>query len=744
MLNKIALISFSALLLLSSCKREEVAQRGYLDLRLSSEGSAELLVRSGSGESGGEPSGTVSSVSKPSGEPSVRAEDGPAILSEQVFSVSVVSDAGLSYPVISDWGANHEPLALPAGQYTVTVSQGTNQAAAWNAPFYSGQAQALVKPEQTNVLNVVCSLANTLVTTEFSGDIRDGFSEYRLTVDNGLGDALVFGKEAGTLADSAYFSVTGKLYWELYMVNNDGVVYRTERAEIDGVKAKQHYHLKFSIDRGSVPDGGGYFKIVLDDTYKVSYWPLIVDLNKENTPVISSNLDFSNPVVGVQGTAADLALGFSAPAGIKNVVISHADPALTALGLPVRADLVEIAPETLNSLSALGINAASVAFGSFEAEADLSGLFPKLPIGSYTLTVSLIDVKNSYSQKTLKLNVLSSVEVEALSSKSWGAFAILEGKWFTDAVPEGLAFEYRLKSSSQWLPVSSSSVLDEARKTVSVELYGLVPDTEYVFRLVSAKDKTTREITFRTAIAPTVPNLSFDAWYLDGKVWYPASGASERYWDTANPGTAILNVNPTTAETADLASVGSGKAAAKLVSSLVMGQFAAGNIYTGSFVKVAGFGAELDWGFPFTGKPLALKGFFKYSPKPIDKAKAPYEAKMGDTDSFHITVFLSDMAAPFRVNTSTGTFLRPDDPSVIAYGELVSSESSPAYTEFTIPLKYYSLDRTPSYIVITGAASHLGDYFTGGVGSQLLLDEFSLVYDAGVLSAAERAEVNYK
>jgi hypothetical protein len=43
-------------------------------------------------------------------------------------------------------------------------------------------------------------------------------------------------------------------------------------------------------------------------------------------------------------------------------------------------------------------------------------------------------------------------------------------------------------------------------------------------------------------------------------------------------------------------------------------------------------------------------------------------------------------------------------------------------------LKYRS-SRTPKYIVIVGAASRYGDYFTGGKGSVLKLDEFELVYD---------------
>ena len=46
--------------------------------------------------------------------------------------------------------------------------------------------------------------------------------------------------------------------------------------------------------------------------------------------------------------------------------------------------------------------------------------------------------------------------------------------------------------------------------------------------------------------------------------------------------------------------------------------------------------------------------------------------------------------------------------------------------------------------MIVGAASRLGDYFTGGKGSTLWLDELSLVYDAGELSEADRQRVGYR
>ena len=95
------------------------------------------------------------------------------------------------------------------------------------------------------------------------------------------------------------------------------------------------------------------------------------------------------------------------------------------------------------------------------------------------------------------------------------------------------------------------------------------------------------------------------------------------------------------------------------------------------------------------------------------------------------------------MNTSNKVFLQDNDPSIIAMCDFSSDVSTDGYVEFNFPLHYRD-NRTPRYVVIVGAASRLGDYFTGGKGSTLWLDELSLVYDAGQLSEAEREKVGYR
>ena len=108
-----------------------------------------------------------------------------------------------------------------------------------------------------------------------------------------------------------------------------------------------------------------------------------------------------------------------------------------------------------------------------------------------------------------------------------------------------------------------------------------------------------------------------------------------------------------------------------------------------------------------------------------------YEYLIGRPDSCHIYVALTDWTAPYEIRTSASNrqLFDSNSPSVIAYGELVYSGTMDSFKEFVIPLQYRSTSRVPSYIQITASSSKYGDYFTGGVGALLYIDQLSLDYD---------------
>lgn len=232
---------------------------------------------------------------------------------------------------------------------------------------------------------------------------------------------------------------------------------------------------------------------------------------------------------------------------------------------------------------------------------------------------------------------------------------------------------------------------------------------------------------------PQLYNMSFDEWSKDGSTWYPRpdnATPSKRVWDTGNKGTKIVGKSITVPEEEFVAVKGPGKKAAKLMSQDLKISFAPGGLYTGEFLRLVGMGAALSWGIPFTARPKSLHGYYHYTPQVISSARAPYKDKKGQMDNGRIYVVLADWDDKFIVRTTTDTFIDEiGDGHIIGFASLPITEASPRgqYEEFNLEIEYRS-DRTPKYVVIVCSASRWGDYFTGGDGSVLYLDEFSFVY----------------
>lgn len=708
----------AALAILFACSKKETADSyGFLSVNIDSEKVPEIVVKGDK---------------KP----------------EKVFSLTIINKKTGEKHIVKDFRSlSSEPLKLSSGTYTVTANSGEIINAAWNSPVYSGSTDIIIRPEQINTANITCKLANTMVTATLPKDIDKYFSDYKITVNNGTGKPLIFSKSDDNIKDTAYFAVTGKLTWLLSLKNNDGMTYSTSTITRENVKAGQHYSLIFKIGQAGDVTGGAAVMISVDDVLNEKTYPLLLDFSKSNLPSITAT-DFSitNPISSPMGSLTTKTIKFSAPQGIKSISIVTSDKKLMEAGLPMGIELVDAEASSISNLNNAGIAASAIPFGSTSANIEISKLVSRLNIGKYSFTINLIDIKNHGTNADINLNITPPVDAEASSAIPWGRFAIVSGQWFAESRPAGIKFQYRKSSDSQWIDSPATISFDDAQKTFSAELWGLESNTEYIFKAISDKDKSTREITFKTETAEDVRNLSFDDWYQNGSCWYPNATSENKDWDSANPGTKTMGVIPTKPEENDVAVPGTGKKAARLESSIIpfVRKFAAGNIYTGQFVKVSGMGAILNWGYKFNSRPIALKGYYKYLPKIIDNAEAPYTSLKGTTDNCHIKIFLTDWNGMFEINTNKKVFVSDQDEHIIALGQLISSKENAEYVHFTIPLEYRNNTKKPNFIVITGAASRYGDYFTGAVGSVLLLDEFSLTYDPSELTENERDKVKYR
>ena len=339
--------------------------------------------------------------------------------------------------------------------------------------------------------------------------------------------------------------------------------------------------------------------------------------------------------------------------------------------------------------------------------------------------------------------VRKKVDLSVSSVNAWCYHADVEASYSGTGTPY---IEYRQQGAEQWTRIDDISV-DGLVITASIPggdtadetAERLAAGTAYEVR-VCTEDAQSSPVAFTTGTPDQIENMGFDQWWNSKEdnsgSWYPNASSSVKIWDTANGGTGFLGgTNPTQPEYSFLATSEPENTAAAKLQSMKVGMFAAGNLYTGEFIKVStsgGLGAQLNWGIPFTARPRALKGYYSYSPAKIGEAKPPYESLKGQMDKCQLLVILTDMDDPFTVDTANGIFFdqTPANKDIIAYAKYESDEDTGGqYREFSLELEYWRPDATPEYAIVIACASYLGNYFTGGVGSVMYVDEFEFIYD---------------
>lgn len=288
--------------------------------------------------------------------------------------------------------------------------------------------------------------------------------------------------------------------------------------------------------------------------------------------------------------------------------------------------------------------------------------------------------------------------------------------------------EYKGAGETSWTAVPEQNI-NVSGTSFTADITGLQPATAYQYR-VGVDGATVSEGSFNTTEATQLTDGSFDNWHQSGKLWNPWDINGTSFWDTGNRGATTISESNTT-PTAETCDGGSGKAAS-LESKYLLVKFAAGSIFTGSYLRTEGTNGVLSFGRPFSAFPSKLRINYKYTPAVIDKVgETTYSSLKGKPDSCFIYVALTDWDEPREIRTSQSNrqLFDKNDPHIIAYAELIKGEAMNSYEQKDLTLEYRYFDRTPKYIVVVATSSKYGDYFTGGVGSKLLLDNFELIYE---------------
>ncbi len=309
--------------------------------------------------------------------------------------------------------------------------------------------------------------------------------------------------------------------------------------------------------------------------------------------------------------------------------------------------------------------------------------------------------------------------------------------------------KYRQQGSSEWKTVSSDYMRINITSYEAV-ITNLLPSTDYECQVTAGKTSSSVN-TFRTAPDLQLENSSFDDWHIVGSgtqaLYNPWKDGGTSYWDTGNRGATTVGASNSTFATEG------GRTYANLQSKYIVIKFAAGNIFTGTYLKTDGSNGVLSMGRPFNSFPTKMQFDYTFKSSIVNKgggkwdekysryiSQKTYDEMRGKPDSCSVYIALigdkdeemyEGKVYPYIIRTRPSELhlFNPNSENVIAYGQFTSGDDQTDWTKKTITLDYRYNDRTPKYIIVVASSSKYGDYFIGGDASLLKLDNIKLIYD---------------
>ena len=355
---------------------------------------------------------------------------------------------------------------------------------------------------------------------------------------------------------------------------------------------------------------------------------------------------------------------------------------------------------------------------------------PDLSEGGIIDATKIVNIEVESYGRTIIWQLYAETVASTVSTVSADAWTKVAWVYGSAEAGKDNGVEYRIAGTEEWTRVPKEEISSDGGSFCARILH-LSPSTAYEARAYSETEYGDI-LSFTTGTAPQLPNADFDSWWLDGKVWCPWIEGGEAYWGTGNKGSTTLGTSNTIPT--DDTPTGSGRAAmlkTEFKGVGVVGKLAAGSIFAGYYVRTDGTNGVLSFGREFTQRPTKVRGYLKYDCATISHANTTYTNLIGQPDTCIVWCSLIDADKPFEIRTNPKNqhLFDPGADDVVAYGKIEFGQSVPSYIPFEFELDYRSTSRVPRFILLTASASKYGDYFTGGVGSTLCLDDIELIYD---------------
>lgn len=668
-----------------------------------------------------------------------------------------------------------QELNLRSGSYKAEAWTGDSVTASFDHKFYRGYAPFNITSNSNTQVVLTCRIGNVVVSVNPETIDEEMMKNWKITVSNSRGsldftadnmnDAkgyfmmpdcdILKGDNGVNITDSDGWALYTNLKYRIEGTNAAGKAFVKEGliggTKGEGVVERAHeYRLNLEYNPEYDDMGGGFITVKVNDTE---------DLVTEEVTLLSRpsikgvTFEIEKQLVGGEGLFDEHIVKVSGFGDLTDIIV-HSDD-WQELGWPTNQFNTKTAVSDVEAaFKTLGISwenrrkeERDLAISYIFFGKDYLNTLKERP-DQYVISITANDKYGKTFTQDMRIAVGEGAVIE---EDPVVADAVAPGTYLdilthqatlTYSVNEDVSnagIEYREQGTANpWTFVKG--VKTRAMEKYSVTITGLKPNTPYDYRAAADDFHSTDIKSFTTEGVFTIPEGGMEAWaqHTD-KAWFPGTDYSKNFWDSGNHGSVSFGTTMLTEKSTDVKHNGS--ASARLTSKFVgigtfIGKFAAGNLFVGKFGQtVSTDGAILQFGQPYDGShPSELSVWVNYRPVKVTHTdKSVPQLTTSDMDQGQI--FVAFATAPSDLNTAKGVYFDPNASNIIAYGEKTwaGGETCGAdgqMEEVRIPIKWYDSAKTkkPTHIIIVCSASKYGDYFVGGNGSVMYLDDFELIY----------------
>lgn len=397
------------------------------------------------------------------------------------YAVTIAQDSGV-VAEYSRFDKMPAELELGAGAYTIQVSKGTETAAAFDAPYFSGKKEFTIVKDMTTPVEVTAAMANSRVTIDYSDDFLQTYKDYTLSLKtNKMELPLVYEKGESRpmyfLSDASGTKL--EIAMELVNIYGKTVNYMATTT----IKPKQWAKLTVRTDEKGL--NGIAIDVTLNDETKETIYvnigiPDFMEKLKGALYIAcdlfkweDTNVSMEEPTEYAKDTKAAKVV-ITSGGKINQVLLTIKDGSSTLIN---QYDLANLTEDQIKDLADnYGFSAPEKMKGEMQAEFDLksviASLLGKSEDSYYELSLTVVDALPTPNRTSKSVRI--TVPAAAKPKVSWGMF------------PNNKTFEQGTLEIKLITPLSDVPVDIEALagiKDVAISIVGIGVEEQDVFTL---------------------------------------------------------------------------------------------------------------------------------------------------------------------------------------------------------------------------------------------------------------------